>query len=98
MSRLTGSSGRAPSTPRDGSGAAPISGDVAIRNDRIVAVGTVAGRGRREVSAAGMAVAPGFINMLSWATESLIADPRRQSRAQGGFPAARHSHDDHARR
>lgn len=68
----------------DGSGKAPVKGDVAIKDDRIVAVGTVTAKGRNEVSAAGMAVAPGFINMLSWATESLIADPRSQSDIRQG--------------
>ncbi|WP_242773716.1 D-aminoacylase [Sphingopyxis sp. YF1] len=68
----------------DGSGAAPVAGDVAIRGDRIVAVGKVDGKGRTEVPANGMAVAPGFINMLSWATESLIADPRSQSDIRQG--------------
>lgn len=68
----------------DGSGAAPVAGDVAIRGDRIVAVGKVEGKGRTEVPANGMAVAPGFINMLSWATESLIADPRSQSDIRQG--------------
>jgi N-acyl-D-amino-acid deacylase len=68
----------------DGSGKAPVAGDVAIRDDRIVAVGKVDGKGRSEVSASGMAVAPGFINMLSWATESLIADPRSQSDIRQG--------------
>ncbi|MGH9796223.1 MAG: N-acyl-D-amino-acid deacylase family protein [Candidatus Acidiferrales bacterium] len=60
----------------DGSGGAPYRGDVAIRGDRIMAVGQVSGRGRNEVDAGGLAVAPGFINMLSWATESLIQDGR----------------------
>ncbi|WP_077148423.1 amidohydrolase family protein [Sphingopyxis sp. KK2] len=68
----------------DGSGKAPVAGDVAIRDDRIVAVGKVEGMGKTEVSASGMAVAPGFINMLSWATESLIADPRSQSDIRQG--------------
>ncbi|QNO29417.1 D-aminoacylase [Sphingopyxis sp. OPL5] len=68
----------------DGSGKAPLTGDVAIKDDRIVAVGKVEGKGRSEVSASGMAVAPGFINMLSWATESLIADPRSQSDIRQG--------------
>jgi N-acyl-D-amino-acid deacylase len=64
----------------DGSGAAPFAGDVAIRGDRIVAVSLhVAGRGRREIDASGLAVAPGFVNMLSWANESLIADGRGES-------------------
>ncbi|MFN4358662.1 N-acyl-D-amino-acid deacylase family protein [Sphingopyxis alaskensis] len=68
----------------DGSGKAPIVGDVAIKGDRIVAVGTVGGDAKSEVSARGMAVAPGFINMLSWATESLIADPKSQSDIRQG--------------
>lgn len=68
----------------DGSGKPGVVGDVAIRDDRIVAVGKVEGKGRTEVPANGMAVAPGFINMLSWATESLIADPRSQSDIRQG--------------
>lgn len=68
----------------DGSGGAPRVGDVAIKGDRIVAVGRVPGRGAREVAAAGLAVAPGFINMLSWATESLIQDGRSQSDIRQG--------------
>ena len=68
----------------DGSGGAPYVGDVAISGDRIVAVGRVAGRGAREVDAHGLAVAPGFINMLSWSNESLIQDPRSQSEIRQG--------------
>ena len=44
----------------------------------------IAGRGRQEVDARGLAVAPGFINMLSWATESLIEDGRGQSDIRQG--------------
>ncbi len=68
----------------DGTGGAPRPGDVAIKGDRIVVVGTVPGRGAREVDATGLAVAPGFINMLSWATESLIQDGRSQSDIRQG--------------
>jgi N-acyl-D-amino-acid deacylase len=68
----------------DGSGDAPRTGDVAIVGDSIVAVGTVEGRGRTEVDAAGLAVAPGFINMLSWANESLIQDGRSLSGIRQG--------------
>jgi N-acyl-D-amino-acid deacylase len=68
----------------DGSGLPAISGDVALVGDSIVAVGTVSGRGRTEVDATGMAVAPGFINMLSWATESLIQDGRSQGDIRQG--------------
>src|SRR5690242_3663423 len=59
----------------DGSGNAPYVGDVALRGDRIVYVGPHApGRASRVIEAKGKAVSPGFINMLSWAVESLIAD------------------------
>jgi len=69
----------------DGGGGAPYVGDVAIVGDSVVAVGDVGGmRGRTEVDARGMAVAPGFINMLSWATESLIEDGRAQSDIRQG--------------
>ena len=54
----------------DGSGGAPFVADVAVDGDRIVAVGDLsAAKGKREVVCTGMAVAPGFINLLSWATE-----------------------------
>jgi N-acyl-D-amino-acid deacylase len=68
----------------DGSGGRPYKGDVAIRGDRIVTVGKVQGRAPREIDATGKAVAPGFINMLSWATESLIADGRGLSDLKQG--------------
>ena len=67
----------------DGSGGAPFVGDVAIEGDRIVAVGGSA-KGEREIDAKGLAVAPGFINMLSWATESLIEDGRGMSDVKQG--------------
>jgi N-acyl-D-amino-acid deacylase len=61
----------------DGSGGQPYVGDVALAGDKIVYVGPHApGRAARVVDATGKAVSPGFINMLSWATESLIADGR----------------------
>ncbi len=70
----------------DGSGAAPQVGDVVINGDRIVAVGGPAAkaRGRSEINARGLAVAPGFINMLSWANIALIADGRGQSDVRQG--------------
>ena len=69
----------------DGSGKRPFTGDVAIRGDRIAAIGTLKNvRGRTEIDATGLAVAPGFINMLSWATESLIQDGRSQSDLRQG--------------
>ena len=61
----------------DGSGGTPYVGDVALRGDRIAYVGPRApGRAARTVDATGKAVSPGFINMLSWAVEPLIADGR----------------------
>ncbi len=69
----------------DGSGSPPFVGDLAIRGDTIAALGRLENaRGRLELNAAGLAVAPGFINMLSWATESLIADGRAQSDIRQG--------------
>jgi N-acyl-D-amino-acid deacylase len=61
----------------DGSGGAPFVGDVALKGDKIAYVGPHApGRAARTVDATGKAVSPGFINMLSWAVESLIIDGR----------------------
>ena len=69
----------------DGSGAPPVVGDLAIDGDRIVAVGALSGHaGRAEIDATGLAVAPGFINMLSWANESLIQDGRSLSDIRQG--------------
>lgn len=67
-------------TVYDGQGGAPFQADVAIEDDRIAAIGDLrSARGAREVQAKGLAVAPGFINMLSWAGDALIHDPRSMS-------------------
>ncbi|MEM7654835.1 MAG: D-aminoacylase [Bacteroidota bacterium] len=69
----------------DGSGNPPMTGIVAIQADTIAAVGELANViGRTEWDAQGMAVSPGFINMLSWATESLIQDGRAMSDLKQG--------------
>lgn len=69
----------------DGRGAAPVDGDVAVAGDTIAAVGRLhEWRGRDELDARGLAVAPGFVNMLSWATESLLEDGRAQSDIRQG--------------
>ena len=69
----------------DGSGGAPYVGDVAITGDRIVAVGPqLAGTAQRTIDATGLTVSPGFINMLSWATESLIEDGAGESDIRQG--------------
>jgi N-acyl-D-amino-acid deacylase len=72
-------------TVYDGSGSPGVAGDVAILGDRIAYVGPkAAGTARREIDATGKAVAPGFINMLSWSTESLLVDGRGQSDLRQG--------------
>jgi N-acyl-D-amino-acid deacylase len=69
----------------DGTGGKPLVTDVAIRGDRIVGVGDFkAATAKVIIDAKGMAVAPGFINMLSWSTESLIEDGRSQSEIREG--------------
>jgi N-acyl-D-amino-acid deacylase len=69
----------------DGSGGKPFTGDVALRGDRIAKIGDLGGaRAKTEVDVRGLAVAPGFVNMLSWATESLIHDGRGQSDIRQG--------------
>jgi len=72
-------------TVYDGAGAAPIKADVAIKDDRIVAIGNLKNaRALTVIDARGLAVAPGFINMLSWSVTSLIADGRSQSEIRQG--------------
>src|SRR5947209_1964261 len=72
-------------TVYDGTGKSPVQTDVAIRRDRIVELGRFApGTGNLEIDAAGLAVAPGFINMLSWADESLFQDGRSQGDIRQG--------------
>ena len=72
-------------TVYDGTGSAPFKADIAIQNDRIVAIGNLKhARARTVVEARGLAVAPGFINMLSWSVTSLIVDGRSQSEIRQG--------------
>ncbi len=67
-------------TVYDGTGTAGVVADVAIAGDRIAAVGDLSGAEAGSViDASGQAVAPGFINVLSWATETLIEDGRGES-------------------
>lgn len=69
----------------DGNGGKPFTGDIGINGDKIAAIGDLKkARGKTEVNAKGLAVAPGFINMLSWANESLIADGRSQGDIRQG--------------
>lgn len=72
-------------TVYDGSGRAPRRVDVGIKEDRIVSIGNLRrARARNVIDARGLAVAPGFINMLSWSTESLIVDGRSQGEIRQG--------------
>jgi N-acyl-D-amino-acid deacylase len=69
----------------DGSGSSAFRGDVGINSDTIALIGNLKNKkGRLEIDAEGLAVAPGFINMLSWANESLIEDGRSQSDIRQG--------------
>jgi N-acyl-D-amino-acid deacylase len=69
----------------DGSGGAPYAGEVAIDGDRVSYVGPARGlAGRTVIDARGKAVAPGFINMLSWSNESLLQDGLGQSELRQG--------------
>ncbi len=61
----------------DGSGSKPRKADVGIKGDKVVAVGNLrSAKAATVINATGLAVAPGFINMLSWAVEDLIVDGR----------------------
>ncbi len=69
----------------DGSGAEPFVGDVAIAGDTIIALGDIGNAtATAEFDVKGLAVAPGFVNMMSWANESLIEDGRSQSDIRQG--------------
>ena len=69
----------------DGTGGQPFTGDVAISGDTVAAIGDLKQfKGKEEVYAQGLAVSPGFINMLSWATETLLVDGRSESDIRQG--------------
>ncbi|HLO45458.1 MAG TPA: D-aminoacylase [Leadbetterella sp.] len=71
----------------DGNGKAPFKADIGIKNDTIAFIGDLSGEtaSLETIDAKGMAVAPGFVNMLSWATESLIHDGRSMSDIMQGI-------------
>jgi len=72
-------------TVYDGSGSPGVTSDVGINADTIAFIGDLSGAaGKTEINAAGLAVAPGFINMLSWATETLIIDGKSQADIRQG--------------
>ncbi|WP_020539095.1 N-acyl-D-amino-acid deacylase family protein [Lewinella cohaerens] len=68
----------------DGSGEAPYLGSIAIKGDTIAALGNIEGTAENIVDAQGKALAPGFINVLSWANVSLIEDGRSLSDLKQG--------------
>ncbi|HSG17518.1 MAG TPA: D-aminoacylase [Anaerolineae bacterium] len=69
----------------DGRGGDPFTGDVAIDGDKIIAIGALDKiKGQWELDVSGLAVTPGFINMLSWANTSLIEDGRALSDIRQG--------------
>jgi len=72
-------------TVYDGTGAPGRRGDIGIRGDRIAGVGDLSDvPATTVIDAAGLAVAPGFINMLSWSTESMLVDGRSQGELREG--------------
>lgn len=72
-------------TVYDGGGGTPFVADVGVRGDRIVAVERrLDGAAKQVIDASGLAVAPGFINMLSWANDSLIIDGASESDIRQG--------------
>ena len=72
-------------TVYDGSGKAPIVGDVGINADTIAAMGDLSNAvGNSEIDAKGLAVSPGFVNMLSHCEVSLILDGNSQSDIRQG--------------
>jgi len=69
----------------DGTGVPAVDASVAVRGDRVVAIGSLGDATAREtLDASGLVVAPGFINMLSWADEPLLVDGRSQSDIRQG--------------
>ncbi len=72
----------------DGNGTTPILADIAIKNDTIAFIGNLGFQFDTQsvtvIDAKGMAVAPGFVNMLSWSTESLIEDGRSMGEIMQG--------------
>ncbi len=72
-------------TVYDGTGGAPLRADVGISGDQIAAIGNLkAAQAIATVDATGLAVAPGFINMLSWSVDSLIVDGRSMGELKQG--------------
>jgi N-acyl-D-amino-acid deacylase len=73
-------------TVYDGSGETPYLADIGIRGDTLAAIGDLSGAEASEtLDVTGLAIAPGFINMMSWSNESLIEDGRSQGDIRQGI-------------
>lgn len=69
----------------DGTGNTPVKGDIGVNKDTIAFIGDLKmNKGKKEFDAKGLAISPGFVNMLSWATVSLLADGRAMSDIKQG--------------
>lgn len=69
----------------DGTGGEPFAADIGVIGDKIAFIGKVDdAAGKKVLDATGFAVAPGFVNMMCWSNESLIADGRSQSEIRQG--------------
>jgi len=69
----------------DGEGGEAVVADVGVKGERVAFIGDLArAKAKERVDASGLSVAPGFVNMLSWATESLIEDGRGESDIRQG--------------
>jgi N-acyl-D-aspartate/D-glutamate deacylase len=68
----------------DGTGAAALAGDLAVVDDRIVAIGTIPGTGKSEIDATGLVVAPGFIDIHSHSEYVILKDGNAQSKIRQG--------------
>ena len=69
----------------DGNGGEPFKGDIGINSDTIAFIGDLSKeKGRNEIDANGMAVSPGFINMLSWSPVTLLEDGNSQGDIRQG--------------
>src|SRR5437660_8520224 len=69
----------------DGTGAGPRRADVAVKGDRIAAIGVVADRGREEIDATGRVVSPGFIDVQGQSGTTLLVDGNGESHIRQGI-------------
>src|SRR5215207_8606908 len=69
----------------DGSGAPGVRGDLAVKDDRIVAIGDLAtAKGGKEMSAKGLALAPGFVDTHTHDDRALLSNPLLECKISQG--------------